>query len=210
MRMKKIMRIITPVLSAILGIIVANNINIFALLSLVPQEYAYEICITVYISIANIVIELLLNKILLYVNDRFLSCIEVIISPIQTNANIDSNIELEFGDDGLAQAKVTVIMKGRRKHFRNIELIINRPAFAEVQFNQISSEVKMAQGNCYIKLEELFGNDEIIDSNRNFRIVFIKDPIDGDNSIIVTPKLSRKRWHLLYKNNSLKLKAVKR
>lgn len=47
---KKVWKIIAPILSAIIGVLAANKLNIFSFLPFVPDEYAYEICITAYFA----------------------------------------------------------------------------------------------------------------------------------------------------------------
>lgn len=44
--MKNLWRIITPIVSAVIGILAANSLNIFELFSFVPKDISYEICIT--------------------------------------------------------------------------------------------------------------------------------------------------------------------
>lgn len=54
---KKAWKIITPLLSAVIGVCLANKFNIFDFLPFVPNEYTYEICITAYFAVIDIIID---------------------------------------------------------------------------------------------------------------------------------------------------------
>ena len=56
---KGIWKLVTPIISAIIGIYATNTFNVFALLPFVPDEHLFDICITVYFAIADIIIELI-------------------------------------------------------------------------------------------------------------------------------------------------------
>lgn len=207
---KKIWKIIAPVLSAIIGILAANKLNVFDFLPFVPDEYSYEICITVYFAVVDIIIDALMNGILYFVKNRFMSELEVVISQQGTNINVGTDSFLEFNADDLTEANVLVKIKGRKNHFKNINLIIKKPAFAEIQSTYRRSEATLSRNNYCIKLESLFGNSDFIDSSQTFKIAMIQDPVDGDTSVILSPELSKKRCGLIYKHNNVHLKAVKR
>ena len=51
---KGIWKLVTPIISAIIGIYATNTFNVFALLPFVPDEHLFDICITVYFAIADI------------------------------------------------------------------------------------------------------------------------------------------------------------
>lgn len=207
---KKVWKIIAPILSAIIGVLAANKLNIFSFLPFVPDEYAYEICITAYFAVMHIIIDAFTNGILNFIKNRFISELEVVISQQGTNINIGTDTFLEFNNDDLTEANVLVKIKGRKNHFKNIDLIIKKPAFAEIQNTYRRPEATVNRDNYCIKLESLFGNSDIIDSSQTFKIAMIQDPVDGDTSVILSPELSKKKFGLVYKHNNVHLKAVRR
>ena len=111
---KKVWKIIAPILSAIIGVLAANKLNIFSFLPFVPDEYAYEICITAYFAVADIIIDAFTNGILNFIKNRFISELEVVISQQGTNINIGTDTFLEFNNDDLTEANVLVKIKGRK------------------------------------------------------------------------------------------------
>ena len=195
---KKVWKIIAPILSAIIGVLAANKLNIFSFLPFVPDEYAYEICITAYFAVADIIIDAFTNGILNFIKNRFISELEVVISQQGTNINIGTDTFLEFNNDDLTEANVLVKIK------------VKKPAFAEIQNTYRRPEATVNRDNYCIKLESLFGNSDIIDSSQTFKIAMIQDPVDGDTSVILSPELSKKKFGLVYKHNNVHLKAVRR
>ncbi len=207
---KKIWKVLTPILSAIMGIWAANKFNIFELITFVPKDYTYEVCITTYFVIADVIIDTLLNAISIFLKPIFISELEVVISHQGTVINSNTDINLEFNTDGLTQANILLKIKGKKIHFQNTDLIIKKPAFAEIQSAYKRQEVIVDSDNYRIKLADLFGNSSTIDSSQTFRIVMIQDAVDGDTSMVLTPELSKKRIGLIYKHNNANLKAVRR
>ncbi len=207
---KKILKVLTPIFSAIIGILAANKFNVFEFMTFVPEDYTYEVCITTYFVIADVIIDTLLNAISNFLKPMFISELEVVISHQGTTINTDTDITLEFNDDDLTQANILVRIKGKKSHFENIDLIIKKPAFAEIQSTYKRQEVIVDRDNYCIKLADLFGNSSTIDSSQTFKIVMIQDSVDGDTSMLLTPELSKKRFGLIYKHNNANLKAVRR
>lgn len=152
---KKIWKIITPIISAIIGIVAANHLNIFELLSFVPRDFTYEVCITAYFAIADVLLDALQETVFDKLQKKCFSKIEVIISQPETNVNIDTDAILTFNSDDLAEATVIVDIKGQKKHFQDIELIIKKPAFAELQGASRRREVRLDSENYCIKLADL-------------------------------------------------------
>lgn len=207
---KKLWKIIAPIISAIIGILATNKLNIFDLLPFVPDKYSYEICFTVYFAVADITIDSLVNSALSFVKNKFISELEVVMSLDGKNGNVKTPIELEFNKDDLAEANVIVKIKGRKKHFKDIDLIIKKPSFAEIQSKHKRPAVTVENNNYRIKLESLFGNSDDNTVCQTFTITMIQDPVDGDTSAILSPELSKKGLDIIYKHNNIKLKAVRR
>ena len=207
---KKAWKIITPLLSAVIGVCLANKFNIFDFLPFVPNEYTYEICITAYFAVIDIIIDFFMEFFSDILRKRLMSELSIIISQQGASLNVDSDAFLDFNSDGLTQANVLVKMRGKKKAFKDVDLIIKKPAFAEIQNTYKRPEVKVREGNYCINLEKLFGNSDTIDSSQTFRFAMILDIIDGETSVVLYPSLSRKRIGLVYKHNNVHLKAVEK
>jgi hypothetical protein len=203
-------KIFTPIISALIGILAANQLNIFALIPFVPTDYLYEVCITAYFAIADVVLDALQEHYSEKISKWFYSELEVIIFQPGTSINFSTDSVLDFNADDLTEANISVKITGTKKHFKDIDLLIKKPSFAEIQNDSRRREVQIDNENYRIKLAELFGNSDQIECKQEFKIVMIQDPVDGDSSIIMSPELSKKKRNIKYRHNNAKLKAVRR
>ena len=209
--LKKVLRVITPIISAIIGIVLANYLNIFDWMPFVPKEYSYEFCISVYFAMADVIIDFLKEFICDKIQNKFFSIANVLISKPGTEINIDTNAVLNFNEDDLTEALITVYIKGHKKHFKDVELVIKKPAFAEIQEGRsMRQEVYLDSNNYYIKLEELFGHSESVKCKQVFQIALIQNPVDGDSSVTLVPELNKKKRNIRYHHNNAELRAVRR
>ena len=117
---KGIWKLVTPIISAIIGIYATNTFNVFALLPFVPDEHLFDICITVYFAIADIIIELIAELITKSVKNFFTSELEVIMGVPGANTNLTSNAIMTFNSQSLAEDIIKVNIRGRKKHFKGV------------------------------------------------------------------------------------------
>lgn len=204
---EKLLKLITPIVSVIIGIWAANKFNIFSILPFVPVDYAYEVCITAYFAIADIIIEQLKEFFLGFIKDRFYSDIEVIIFQPNTEANIISNPTLVFNNEDITEASISVRVRGCKKHFEGAEIQLNNPAFADIQSNYKRNEVRVDNESYYINVEALFGSNESTSFTQCFRIVLAQLPVDGDSIAKLEPQIKNKHWNVVYKHNYAQVKA---
>lgn len=182
--------------------------NIFALLPFVPQDFSYEICITAYFAIADVVIESIKEWVSKIINECLISRVNVVINVPGTRSDIATNAIMAFNSQDLSEAVVSVEIKGIKKHFKGIELIIKKPAFAEMQAVSRRREVQIEANDYHIDLEALFGNSEKLECKQDFKIALIKDSVDGEASVTIYPELNKKKKCIIYKCNSAELRTV--
>ena len=206
---KRIWKILTPILSAIIGVLVANTWNVFALFPFVPQNSVYEICLTAYFAIVDILLEFLWDWIV-NIYEKLISSLNVVLSVPGTRNDITTDAVMTFNSQGIAEAIVSVEIKGRKKHFNRTDLVIKKPAIAEMQPASRRREVRIESGNYYINLEALFGNGDMLECKQEFKIAFIKDELDGGDMIKMHPELNKKKRNIKYKCNSMKLRMEDR
>ena len=87
---KRIWKILTPILSAIIGVLVANTWNVFALFPFVPQNSVYEICLTAYFAIVDILLEFLWDWIV-NIYEKLISSLNVVLSVPGTRNDITTD-----------------------------------------------------------------------------------------------------------------------
>lgn len=206
--LQKLLKILRPVLVALLGVYLANTINIFNYISFIPKDKTFDICIATYFTIFEILIEFLLE----HLRKKFMSEISVVFSINNTEKSIYSTPIIEFNKEDLAEMTITIQIEGRKKHFMNSIIVLPNVGFATIQKNIHSKETSVdANGNYSIDLEKLFGSTHmktIISSS--FRVTFVKEPIDGERTIELLPELKSKisfRPLVTFKHNKVLIKV---
>ena len=96
---------------------------------------------------------------------------------------------------------ICIKIEGKKKHFEGVKLQIKSPAFADIQQNYRRSEVTVNNDIYNIDIEALFGANNEMSSEQNFRIILAQVPVDGENSAQLKPELINKPWKLKYNHN---------
>lgn len=203
-------KLLTPIASAILGIWAANKFNLFEFLTFIPTDYVYEVCITVYFAIIDVILEILRELLCNFLKEKFFSEIEVIIYQTNTEPNIKNNPTLIFNSEDQTEACILVSVKGNKKHFKNARIQIENPACAEIQGNYKSRAVSIDNDTYCISLEDLFGGYNKSNFEQKFRIVLAQIPVDDECIAEIRPEIIKKRFNVLYKHNCAKVKARRR
>lgn len=207
---EKIWGILTPIISAIIGIWAANKFNIFELMPFVPKDFMYEVCITAYFTIVDVILDGVKNNLLEWMKKTFLSAIEVVFYPPNTELSIDANPLLVFNSQDLAEVCIAIRIKGKKKHFQGSTLQIKNPAFADIQSNYRRSEIQVLDNIYTVNLENLFGGSESTDFKQEFRMIFAQIPVDGESTATVIPEITNKHFNVIYKHNNVQIRAVRR
>lgn len=206
----KAWKLITPIISVVIGIWAANQFNLFELLPFIPQDYVYEVCITAYFTIADVVLDWISSFLEKLIKDNLFS--ELIIVIYQPNTDIDISITptLLFNANDLSEACISVQVRGKKKHFEGMEVQIKNPGFADIQSNYYRNEVRVDDNNYYIDIGRLFGGNDYGEFKQEFRIVMAQVPVDGESISKIEPEISKKKHRVIYKHNHAKIKAVRR
>ena len=203
------LKIFKTVLIALAGVFIANKFNLFSYMTFIPDDKAFDICITVYFTILELISEFLLEA----VHGRR-SELSVILSHVNTDVSIKSNPIINFNQDDLAQMTVTVHINGMKKHFTGSKIVLSDVGFATMQANtRVDGAGVDTDGNYIIHLDRLFGAAEtktLVSSS--FRVVFAKAPIPNAMTFEMSPEFktnTRFRSHSLitYKHNKATLRA---
>ena len=206
--MKLLLKIISPIIASMLGVLLTNSFNLFDVIPFVPKEESFGLCITVYFPIIDVILNLIFEQFHKLLVDKFTSRLTATITSYNTNVANCENLSICFDRHDLAEAKMNVEIDGLKKHFKNTELIIYKPVFAEIQIDN-SSELVITESDCLrIKLDKLFNQQNYVKCKQTFKFSLIQDPVDGDAYFDIIPKLENKKLNLIYKHNKATIKAV--
>lgn len=198
--MKKFLKqLLVPIVGSCIGIIVANLFNPFTNISSLSPDQAYDICIGLYFTLADIFIEFLINSIC----SHFCSSeIVVIISPPGVAPSIRSSAIIRFCRDRPAKAMISLHVHGKRTQFSNTQVIIPAIGFATIQQSICCKGVKLDKdGNYIIKIYDLLGQSEIVDIQKTFELLLIKEPSENTQSEKIYPRVSGKKRTVRFQCN---------
>ena len=205
--MKLLLKIISPIIASVLGVLLTNSFNLFDVIPFVPKEESFGLCIMVYFPIIDVIFNFIFEQFYKSLVDKFTSRLTATITSYNTNVANCENLSICFDRHDLAEAKMNVEIDGLKKHFKNTELVIYKPVFAEIQIDN-SSELVITESDCLrIKLDKLFNQQNYVKCKQTFKFSLIQDPVDGDTYFII-PKLENKKLNLIYRHNKATIKAV--
>lgn len=206
--MKLLLKIISPIIASVLGVLLTNSFNLFDVIPFVPKEESFGLCIMVYFPIIDVIFNFIFEQFYKSLIDKFTSRLTATITSYNTNVANCENLSICFDRHDLAEAKMNVEIDGLKKHFKNTELVIYKPVFAEIQIDN-SSELVITESDCLrIKLDKLFNQQNYVKCKQTFKFSLIQDPVDGDTYFDIIPKLENKKLNLIYRHNKATIKAV--
>lgn len=206
--MKLLLKIISPIIASVLGVLLTNSFNLFDVIPFVPKEESFGLCIMVYFPIIDVIFNFIFEQFYKSLVDKFTSRLTATITSYNTNVANCENLSICFDRHDLAEAKMNVEIDGLKKHFKNTELVIYKPVLAEIQIDN-SSELVITESDCLrIKLDKLFNQQNYVKCKQTFKFSLIQDPVDGDTYFDIIPKLENKKLNLIYRHNKATIKAV--
>ena len=206
--MKLLLKIISPIIASVLGVLLTNSFNLFDVIPFVPKEESFGLCIMVYFPIIDVIFNFIFEQFYKSLVDKYTSRLTATITSYNTNVANCENLSICFDRHDLAEAKMNVEIDGLKKHFKNTELVIYKPVFAEIQIDN-SSELVITESDCLrIKLDKLFNQQNYVKCKQTFKFSLIQDPVDGDTYFDIIPKLENKKLNLIYRHNKATIKAV--
>ena len=201
-KLKPCIAIISPLIGAILGLLLINKINIFDYLLFVPEEQKFDVGITVYFAI----IEALINWLLYWGIDKITnlkSTLEVIISLPNTTPDLQSHPQIYFREKEIVYFNVTVKLSGKRKHFCNAKVEIPDIRFATLQPSIKYGGVSLENNKIIIDLFYLTGTNKIVQVEHEYKFAVQKDEPNGKHSQTLYPIISGKK--LTWKHNRIRI-----
>lgn len=188
-----------PIVGAIIGILAINVFNPFSYFPFLAEDQAYDVCIGLYFSLADISIEFVVNCIK---NRFFNASIDVIISPPGVSLSAAMPASIYFRQSETTEAEVKIALHGKKEQFCETEVIIPAIGFATIQpsFNQTGGELD-DHGNYVITLSSLLGQSEIVDFTKSFRLVMIREPVENIQSESIYPRAERIKRTVKFRYN---------
>lgn len=197
-----LIRILATLAGAILTLIIAHAFNPFSAMTFIPQDKAYDVCITVYFSIMEIVLNWGIEKVNALIDSYFMT-IEVFISHKDEAAEIYSKPKIRFNEFDLAEVALTVHMRGRKKYFTGLEIVLPQIAQADFQVGKrtIGAYINN-QGDFCVKLSDICGSSDAIQLSQTFSVIIQRSPVDESALVQLSPELHPVKRHRRIKYSS--------
>lgn len=198
-----LLRIAASILGAILSLIIAHNFNPFSTMTFIPQDKVYDVCITIYFSIAEVIISFGMDKIEEIVSGYYMD-IEAVLSHRNEEAGLDSQPTIRFNEVDMSEVSLTLKIHGKRKYFNNIEVVIPRIAQADYQLGRQSLGASInSNGDFCIKISAICGYTETVDLTETFLITLQRAPVDNSARVTISPEARPiKHKRIRFSNNT--------
>lgn len=96
--MKLLLKIISPIIASVLGVLLTNSFNLFDVIPFVPKEESFGLCIMVYFPIIDVIFNFIFEQFYKSLVDKFTSRLTATITSYNTNVRFVAveNIENIF------------------------------------------------------------------------------------------------------------------
>lgn len=197
--MKIIKRLISPILSSLLGLLILNFFNIFDYINIAPDDLKNELALSLYILVLQIFFQYI---------DEFLS--NTIYTTIILENYIDNNIVKNpvfiLSKDNISVKQISFNLKinGFIKILKGNSIKIIFPDWIQVQVLQGKSNIKSANNELVITFDSIIPHNRKnnIAYEEQFKIGIIRNNIDEKTSIDIVPTISKRRLNPLLKFTS--------
>ncbi|MBK5244273.1 MAG: hypothetical protein JJE18_04480 [Eubacteriaceae bacterium] len=174
MKNSLIINVIQTVLSAIFGILILNQFNIFDYLNFVPSEIKYEVGMTVYFAI----IDSILTYILEDIKRKYSYRIECTFYCKKNEPNLSENPIVNFQED-VTEIAIKVSVEGDSSQLREMSIVFNFPDWLTVQSSSEVIEISESTHSCVLRLNKFIPDSKKKESGSVYsNLVFIKDTQD--------------------------------
>ena len=201
------LKILKSIIGTIIGLIATEKFNIFSYMTFVSEQECFNICITLYIVLAEYLVEWVFDKVKM-LSGLFFSSVEVTLFLPDTERDINYNPTILFNSEDSAMIIVLVKLKGKNKHLDGCELIINKTDVIDFQPNCKNNKVCCDKGDYHIKLHELFGNTETKTTIcQTFKLILSQAIVDFDAYEEIRPVLYCNTKNVFFTSNHITVKV---
>ncbi len=161
-------------------------------MSFIPEDKAYNVCITIYFSVSELLASAAIAKVDAMVDSLFAD-VKVMFSHRNEKAELNSRPKIHFNELNMSEVELSVTIRGSKKSFSDIIIIIPKIVQADHQLaRKCIGECINENGDFCIDLMTLCEQIENVDMTEKFLITLQRAPVDNSAEIIITPEISQK------------------
>lgn len=174
--MRKVIDTLSLIPVTILAIVLAYNANIFSYFSFISDDIVTETAITAYITIFDIIKEVILDKVEKYIKEQQV-CVDCVFFKSNDNADISHNPSINIRSGNVvSEVEILIRIKGNKEKVKNSEIRISFPKWVDIQNGNKNSDSVVDGREWKIKLNNI--TSESLNVERKFKILIIKNQSD--------------------------------
>lgn len=201
----KILRIVVSLLGAIIALLWANTVNIFQFFTFVPQDKAYDVCITVYFTIIESAIGFAWEMICKQIESRkvYVNCTCYTDS---NNISISNTPLLTFNDMDIAYLSIQVSIRGNADKLKLSKIKICSMSQMDFQIEHCGTSMTLDNGgNIVINLSQMCGNQKEVYLKENYRVTLIRNTANANAECILSPDIEGEPKLLKFNKNNARI-----
>ncbi|MGG7160222.1 hypothetical protein [Clostridium baratii] len=183
----RIIQYIYPVLVSILSLWLISCFNIIEYLNIFPKDKRFDICLALYLTVIQILINIIDNHIKNVINKN-ISEIQVIFYKNRENKNININPIVNLNREvGVGQIRCELNINGNTKNLKNTKLAISLPNWVTTQLTLRECTVQDFENysTIYINLNDLVIGEIADNLKMDFEIPIIINNMDSNRENII-------------------------
>lgn len=204
--MRKWLQVLVSFVGSLVALWLAHRFNIFDCMTFIPQEKSYDVCITVYFTLVEAVMNIAYTLLVDWIDKQKIE-IEAIMFTANEQPNKNTCPIIRFNDMGLAEMNMKVSIKGKRSRIKNNTIVLTSMSQVEYQIGRRGSGAMVDnEGNYFIEIDKLCNNQDVIDVEETYKIVLQRGTLENSAEIMISPKLNdNKCKKIAFVSNEVKL-----
>lgn len=207
--LSKIWTCIRPFLAVVFGLVLISKFNLFDFIKIVPDDNKYEVCLTLYVGLFEIIIRYCENLF----SSNF-SLIQCVFSSDKKNFDMSNTpmIMLSSDDTSFASIYCQIKITGKVDFFKKAKIILCFPDWVDVGISGGSKVAEILENrSCIIELSNFINQNQktSIDSTQLIKFSFLKAIEDSEGQYFIDSKLENKfSLHMyLFKANKFEIRG---
>lgn len=191
MRVPTIVKLILKsLIIPIVAVISLNYFNLFEYVVFVPEDYRYEVGLTVYLAISETIYGLIESWI-----ERKQATVKCIFYVSDIDKDINNNPSIMCDSEGMGVASVNcyVELKGNLKKLRKCKISLKLPEWLSSQASTSDIVLNYSQNQLNWEFQSLLPETGIVEQIAKYKnkISFIRSTEDSSLSIILKPQMNK-------------------
>ncbi|WP_026668108.1 hypothetical protein [Butyrivibrio sp. AE2005] len=188
--MIKIIRVVLSLIGAIIALIIAHQFNIFEHMDFIPGDKAYDVCVTVYFTIVESLINIIWESITAQIKEKQTE-VKVVLFNDKNNVSPGCNPIVRFNDMDVAKVFARVYISGNVKNLNDKKVMIYAMSQMDYQIGNKGSALSLDKdGNIAIDLKKMCGNQDKVQLSEDFSFM-LQRSVRGENTTVICPELQK-------------------